>query len=169
MFKIPYTWVALSPIKATDDMTDPVGQRDGRLFTSSLGRLPAIEEGDENKILIVDENGRPVWSGRLMTAEQAISELQAGFIDLDTGKQKEVFSIDSQLEPTRWVNKQVTLTVNNIRPTDILIIAPKPESYIEWCNCMVRAIAQATNTITFQCDVETTNVLNFTVVVIRPN
>lgn len=36
----PYTWSALAPIKATDDMTHPVGQRDGQLFTAPTGGLP---------------------------------------------------------------------------------------------------------------------------------
>lgn len=36
----PYTWSALSPIKATEDMTHPVGQRDGKLFTAPTGGLP---------------------------------------------------------------------------------------------------------------------------------
>lgn len=36
----PYTWSALSPVKATDDMTHPVGQRDGQLFTAPTGGLP---------------------------------------------------------------------------------------------------------------------------------
>lgn len=49
----PYTWSALAPIKATPEMTHPVGQRDGQLFTAPTGGTPDPSEALNGYILQV--------------------------------------------------------------------------------------------------------------------
>lgn len=69
----------LSPIPATDDMTNPVGVRDGQLYTRPTGGVPIYNENDNLKILqIVD--GAIVWSDNIPTradkADRNIIDLQ---------------------------------------------------------------------------------------------
>lgn len=57
-----YKCGGIAPIKATDDMTQPVGQRNGQLFTAPTGGgsgLPDVSDVDNGKVLKV-VNG--VWA-----------------------------------------------------------------------------------------------------------
>lgn len=168
----PYTWVALSPIKATDDMTDPVGQRDGRLFISKKGRLPAIEVGDNGKVLVVDADGNPVWSGRLLTAEQAIAELTPRVSTLESGKQIEVIEKSGNLDVDAWSNNLQTITVNGVEATDVVIVGPTygPDSSAGSYELYgIKPYAQATNTLTFQCANPPTENIALNIILLKHN
>lgn len=67
----PYTWSALSPIKATEDMTHPVGQRDGQLFTRPTGGVPEYSSAVNGYVLQV-LNGELVWTPTLSNATSDI-------------------------------------------------------------------------------------------------
>lgn len=67
----PYTWSALSPIKATEDMTHPVGQRDGQLFTRPTGGVPEYSSAVNGYVLQV-VNGELVWTPTLSNATSDI-------------------------------------------------------------------------------------------------
>lgn len=58
---------AISPVEATDDMTVPVGQRDGQLFASNIGRLPDAENLEDYTVLEV-QNGE--WTPSLDMKER---------------------------------------------------------------------------------------------------
>lgn len=91
----PYTWSALSPIKATDDMTHPVGQRDGQLFTRPTGGLPEYSSTVNGYVLQVI-NGDLVWTpvlsnatadilaikGRIATLESQMDDIIDGLVRL---------------------------------------------------------------------------------------
>ena len=73
----PYTWSALAPIKATDDMTHPVGQRDGQLFTAPTGGLPEYNpetmEGWGPQIV----DGAVAWTPNIKTVTADVITLKA--------------------------------------------------------------------------------------------
>lgn len=89
----PYTWSALAPIKATDDMTHPVGQRDGQLFTAPTGGLPDVTTADNGKIPQVI-NGQWVAS----TALTQLTSRVSGVEDNNRALSAEVYAIHQELD-----------------------------------------------------------------------
>lgn len=79
----PYTWSALSPIKATEDMTHPVGQRDGQLFTRPTGGVPEYSSAVNGYVLQV-VNGELVWTPALSNATADILVLKGNISILES-------------------------------------------------------------------------------------
>jgi hypothetical protein len=72
-----FTLSALSPVKATEDMTHPVGQRDGQLFTAPTGGLPEFNpetmEGWGPQIV----DGAVAWTPNIKTVTADVITLKA--------------------------------------------------------------------------------------------
>lgn len=92
----PYTWSALSPIKATDTMTHPVGQRDGQLFTEPTGGVPEPTEAQNGYILQVIGG---TWQPTNAMAE-ALAKIN-GNIQSIAFLQNRVSAIETELEGVR--------------------------------------------------------------------
>lgn len=73
---------ALAPIEATDDMTRPVGQRNGQLFVQPGDTLPDPTEHEEHDTIVV-ENGQWVVSGELYrTLQENTNEVNQATTDI---------------------------------------------------------------------------------------
>ena len=88
-----FTLSALSPVKATEEMTHPVGQRDGKLFTAPTGGLPDVTTEDNGKISQV-VNGQWVASAALTQLTSRVS----GVEDNNRALSSEVYSIQQELD-----------------------------------------------------------------------
>lgn len=88
-----FSYGAISPIKATEDMTHPVGQRDGKLFTTPTGGLPDVTTEDNGKISQV-VNGQWVAS----TALTQLTTRVSGVEDNNRALSAEVYSIQQELD-----------------------------------------------------------------------
>lgn len=47
---------------------------------------------------------------------------------------------------------QADCTCSGVTASNTIIVTPAPSSYLTWSECQVRAVAQAANSITFQCE-----------------
>lgn len=71
---------SIAPIPATPDMTNPVGIKDGQLWTRPTGGVPIYTETDNLKILQI-VNGAIVWSDNIPNRADAADR---NIIDLQT-------------------------------------------------------------------------------------
>lgn len=92
----PYTWSALSPVKATEDMTHPVGQRDGQLYTAPTGGVPEPLQGQEGYILQV-VGGKWTPANTLSVVSQNVDTLTTSVAYLQT----RIGAVENELDGVR--------------------------------------------------------------------
>lgn len=70
------------------------------------------------------------------------------------------------LAAASWSSKKQTVTVSGITASQHLVIAPAPASYVAYGESMVRCIAQAANSLTFQCEDVPTAALTVNILIV---
>lgn len=58
----------------------------------------------------------------------------------------------ASLAKASWSSNTLTISNSSITASNIIIVAPSPESYTEWGACKVRATTQSAGKLTFECD-----------------
>jgi len=53
---------------------------------------------------------------------------------------------------TGWTNKQQTVNVEGVTAENTVIVSSAPANYVAYCEAQIRAVSQATGTITFSCE-----------------
>ena len=51
-----------------------------------------------------------------------------------------------------WNSNTQTVTVNGVTATNLVMVAPAPSDYTAYGTANIRATAQATDSLTFECD-----------------
>lgn len=61
-------------------------------------------------------------------------------------------SLTVTLAAASWSSKKQTVTANGVTASNTVIVSPAPASHLAYCEAGVRCVAQAANSLTFQCE-----------------
>lgn len=107
---------------------------------------------------LVKSNGRgflPAEAGKdyqlPLEAGSVTAELLSGDITAQT-LGGAVPSTAAEVTLSGWSDNCLSVSVPGVTAESHLVVTPHPDSYVLWCECMVRAAAQGAGTLSFVCE-----------------
>lgn len=120
-----------------------------------------------NSVLLEEALERPTFSGLVKSSGGGVSAAEAGVdyqaplkagTDYQTPlKAGEDYSVPSAaktatLAADGWADGQQTVSVPGVTESGNIIVTPAPDSYVAYGESVVRCVAQAEGSLTFQCE-----------------
>lgn len=74
-------------------------------------------------------------------------------------------STTGTITTTGWSNNSLTINVTGVTASNAVIVTPAPSSLDEYASCKIKCTAQASGTLTFECEEVPTNSLTVNVLI----
>ena len=130
------------------------GVKSGTDITVDSSGNVSVNDDSHNHVISNIDNLQSTLDAKVPTSRTVNGKALSSNISLtasDVGAAT-VNTTTRTIAATEWSSNSVTITNSLITASNIVIVAPSPESYVEWGACKVRAVTQSNGSLTFECD-----------------
>lgn len=123
----------------------------------SLGSPGLIVGSDEDGTVFAETDGTGSVKGwdtltaQVTTIDGEVQTAQSDITALQSGKQNTITAVTVTLTVAGWADNQQTVSASNVTASNIVWVSPAPTSFTAYGEAGIRATAQGSGTITFQC------------------